>query len=138
MIEVNGLVFCRGYDSEVVQEPDILIDINATWGSVSYSATVGLHDILYGNTSEEYSHGEKLLYHVLSTKVKDTRNAEVPPRYLMEKINEAEVVAAIEGILAWIKSDRATFQTVLDRCVCAHPGNRAFAARVMAGLSAGL
>jgi len=53
-------------------------------------------------------------------------------------LDQKAIVEAVQGILHWIGQDLDAYEAMANEWVCAHPGNRAFAARVMAGLSAGL
>lgn len=53
-------------------------------------------------------------------------------------VDQKAIVEAMQGISLWIGCDLDAYETLANKWVCAHPGNRAFAARVMAGLSAGL
>ena len=53
-------------------------------------------------------------------------------------LDQKAIVEAMQGISLWIGHDLDAYETLANEWVCAHPGNRAFAARVMAGLSAGL
>lgn len=56
----------------------------------------------------------------------------------LDSVDQKAIVEAIQGISHWIGQDIDAYEAMAKAWVCAHPGNRAFAARVMAGLSAGL
>lgn len=53
-------------------------------------------------------------------------------------VDQKAIVEALDGISHWIGQDLDAYEAMANEWVLRHPGNRAFAARVMAGLSAGL